>query len=408
MSFNINLYKYVTILGAIACSYAGYSQSGISLYHLNNSTFQGSNFNPAYMPEGKVFFGIPVLSGITIDYNSPVNYEDAITINEAGNKEYNIDKFAADAKKRNYISLEGEISTLYLGWRKNRTSAFSFFIRERFGARGFYSDNAVNLAWHGNEGLLGDNIDLSKTAIDVRYYREYGIGIWKSIPNKALNIGVRFKFLNGMISAVTDAGMDGGVYFNQDNAQMSFNLNNVALNTSGFNLFDSNSLISHLISNGNIGFGIDLGAHWKINKQLSAAVSVNDLGFIKWKIDTENQILQDTTFRFVGLQDLGDIDKFEDKWVDALKEGFQDTTLNNAYTTGLNTSAYGSLLYQLTPNDLISGTISTHVVKGNFRTLYAVGYTRKVGSLLDVSANVSRIPQQGIDVGSRSSRDTLS
>ena len=56
-------------------------------------------------------------------------------------------------------------------------------------------------------------------------------------------------------------------------------------------------------------------------------------------------------------------------------------------------------MYQLDDKSHLSGTIATHIVKGNFRTIYSVGYTRKVGRALDVAGNVSRIPQQGIDLG---------
>lgn len=373
-------------------------QSGISLYHLGNSTFQGNHFNPAFMPEGKVFVGLPVLSGIMLDYNGRVNYRDAITTNQDGEKQYDIDKFVADAKKRNYISLEAEISTLYVGWRKSKSLGFSFFVRERIGARGFYSDQLVNTAWHGNS--LGSKVDLKGTALDLRYYREYGFGIWKSIPKRGINIGVRAKLLNGMVSAVTNNKLKGSVGFEEDNSQANFNLTNAVINTSGLTVLedDSLSLSSHLISNSNLGAGIDIGAHWKINRYLSAAVSVNDLGFIRWKVDPKNYQLADTTFRFEGI-DITDIGNFKDAYLDSLKNRLQDTTLHQAYTTGLNTTSYASLMYQLSPNDRITGSIAAHVVQGNFRMIYSAAYTRRFGKGLDISANVSRIPQQGVDVG---------
>ncbi|UXX80694.1 DUF5723 family protein [Reichenbachiella carrageenanivorans] len=374
------------------------AQSGISLYHLTNSTYQGNNFNPAFFPEGKTFVGIPVLSGVMVDFNSPTNYNDAITTNENGERKWDIDRFVDNSKKRNYVSAEAEISTFYVGWKKSATQGFSVFIRERIGARGFYSDDLVNTAWKGNTPLIGDRLDLKGTALDVRYYREYGFGIWKSLPGKGVNIGVRVKFLNGMMSAVTDSKFDGSIGFEEDNYQANFNLKNSAIYTSGFNIMDSNDLTTHMISNGNLGAGIDLGVHWKITKELSAAVSVNDLGFIRWKVDTENYHLADTTFRFEGI-DLADVGDFGDAYIDSLKYRIQDTTLYEAYTTGLNTSSYASLMYQLTPYDRFTGTIAAHVVQGHFRMIYSAAYTRKVGRALDFSVNVSRIPQQGIDVG---------
>lgn len=400
MSFNLRTVVLSALLAGLLNLNQASAQSGISLYHLTNSTYQGNNFNPAFFPEGKTFIGLPVISGIMVDFNSRVNYEDAITTNENGDREWDIDKFVNNAKKRNYVSLEAEVSTLHIGWRKSPTQGFSIFIRERIGARGFYGGNLVNTAWYGNTAIVGDEIDLSRTALDVRYYREYGFGIWKSIPNRGINIGVRFKFLNGMISAVTDNKFEGSIGFEPDTYQANFDLNGATVNTSGLNLLDGNSgdLTSHLISNGNLGAGIDIGAHWKINRELSAAVSVNDLGFIRWKVDPENYVLNDTTFRFEGIS-LADVGNFEDAYLDSLKNRLQDTTLYQAYTTGLNTTSYASLMYQLTPNDRFTGSIAAHVVRNHFRMIYSVAYTRKVGRVLDVSANISRIPQQSIDLG---------
>ena len=374
------------------------AQSGISLYHLTNSTFQGNHFNPAFFPEGSSFVGIPVLSGIAIDFNSRLNYDKAVTINENGNSEWDIDRFVNDAQKKNYLSLEAELSTFHFAWRKSKSKAFSVFVRERMGARVFYGGNLVRTAWYGNNTLVGDEIDLSRTAIDVRYYREYGFGIWRSIPNRGINIGVRVKLLNGMINIVTDNKFDGSIGFESGSYIANFDLTGASINTSGLNVFDSNQLSSHLISNGNLGAGVDIGAHWKITDEISAAVSVNDLGFIRWKVDPENNVMADTTFRFTGI-DLADVGSFSDAYLDSLRNRLQDTTLNNAYTTGLNTTSYGSLMYQLTPNDRFTGSIAAHIVRGNFRMIYSAAYTRKFGRVLDVSANVSRIPQQGIDVG---------
>lgn len=378
------------------------AQAGISLYHLNNATFQGNNFNAAFMPEGKFFLGIPVLSGISLDVNSPVSYNQAVTTNELGQREWNIDEFVNSSKNRNFISGTAELSTLYFGFRPKSTTAFSFFIRERVSAKGFYSDDVAKFAWQGNAQFIQQNVDLNNTLIDSRYYREYGIGLWKSIPNKGINIGVRVKFLNGMFSMITDKNFDGNIGVGRD-FEHQFNVNKARVNSSGIELLNSDQtnssdLTSHLISNGNIGFGIDFGAHWKINEQLSAAVSVNDLGYINWKELPENRFLRDTTFLFEGV-DLREVDDFSEAIKDSLFNRFEDSTSFQTYKSGLNTSSYGSLLFQLTPDDLITGTIGANIVQDQWQMTFAAGYTRKVADILKVSGNVIHTPQHGFDVG---------
>lgn len=376
-------------------------QSGMALYHLNNSTFQGNNFNPAFIPEGKFFLGIPGLSGVAVDFNSRIDYSTGVLKKTDGSKEFNFSKIASDAKNKNYLGLEAEISTFYMGYKPNRTTAFSFFVRERVGARLFYGGDLVDMLWNGNENYLGKSVDLSPMALDLRYYREYGVGIWKSIPNMGLNVGLRVKYLNGMFNAVTDNGFDGNIDFDEGTGKMNFAFENAIINASGLNLLDSSEfdLASHLIANKNRGFGIDIGAHWRITDELSAAFAVNDLGYIKWKVDPKNYAISDTSYFFDGIGDLTEIDNLSDAFTDSLKNVFDTSDTEKEYTTSLNSSMFGSLMYQLTPNDLVTASIASHAVRGRFRTLYALGYTRKFGRILDLSANVIRTPQQGVDLG---------
>ncbi len=278
-------------------------QSGISLYHLNNNTLQGSHFNPAFMPNGKFTMNI---AGVGLDVNSRYSYNESIIPYQNAPDSVNYDGIVNASKAKNYIGAEADISTLYLGLRTSGTTGFSLFVRERASVRVFLPGDVLTFGIKGNKSFVGKELDLGAMAVDARYYREYGFGIWKSIPNKGINIGIRFKYLNGMASVISDPKFDASVIVGEEG--INFDLNQATVNTSGMSYFpdsDSSSkyLPSHLISNTNRGFGIDLGAHWKINEYLSGALAVNDLGFINWKADTKNYVLNDTKFNFEGIQD---------------------------------------------------------------------------------------------------------
>ncbi|MGL1887560.1 MAG: DUF5723 family protein [Reichenbachiella sp.] len=374
-----------------------FAQSGISLYHLNNATFQGNNFNASFIPNGKVFLGLPMISGIGLDVNTRASYNDLTTTDETGQTILDYKGIAATSKEKNYIGLEAELSTFYIGFKPKSTTAITLFIRERVAARGYYTEDVMNLAAYGDKRYVGEDINLTGTAIDARYYREYGIGFWKDMPEQKFQYGVRLKFLNGMASVITDNELSGTVGIGTD-YDHSFDIEKGVVNTSGLNVINSDELTSHLISNGNLGAGIDIGANWAINEYVSAAISVNDLGFIHWKVDPENYALQDTTFSFVGV-DLTNIDDFEKAFEDSLTNRFVDTTYVKSYTSGLNTTAYGSVTYNLSSSDKVTATIGTSVVSGNFRMQYALGYTKKLGDIFSISANAIRTPQQGFDLG---------
>lgn len=373
----------------------------MSLYHLGNTTFQGNHMNPSFVPNGKFYLGLPVLSGVMLDINSPYSYNDATTVNELGVREWDISGMVAKASEKNYFSLESEISTFYIGFKTNSTTGLSLFVRERIAARGFFSQEVLDFAWNGNRDYVGTYLDMSTMAADARYYREYGLGFWKDIPKQKLQLGVRVKFLNGMLSAISDQDFSGNIRIDDDNYNHTITTQNANLNTVGINLLEngSNSEIqSHLTGNGNIGFGIDLGMNWQVNEYFSTAISINDLGYINWKDDAKNYMLSDTTFTFTGL-DLKDIDNIEDAIKDSLLNRFEDSITYKSYTSGLNTSAYISGTYHLTKQDRFTATLSPHIVQGNWRMLYALGYTRQFGNFFSVSANAIRKPQQGIDFG---------
>jgi hypothetical protein len=391
---------FVTFLVVILAHVFGFAQSGMSLYHLQNSTIQGNHFNPSFIPEGKLFFGIPVLSGIAFDYNSRVSYNDLI-IKENGTKTWNTENFTSLLKNRNYVSIEAEISTFFLGVRANETTAYSLFINDKMGARLFGPKDVIELALDGNSSFIGRELDLAKVAADARYYREIGLGYWKDFPDKKFTIGARLKYLIGFFNASSSNNFDGKMAISEDNFNTNFYFSNATFNTSGVDLFSdgsSSTISAHMIGNSNTGFGLDLGANWRINKQLSAAIAINDLGFINWKVDPKNYSVQDTTFDYRGIN-LRDIDNFQQTLEDSISNKFQSQETTNSYKTSLNSRIYASMTFEIDDKSKVTGSIANHGVLGRLRMLYAVGYTRKFGKIFTVSGNLIKSPQHGVDLG---------
>lgn len=399
--FDLKIYLSISILiiFILLKSQSIFGQSGMSLYHLQGAVFQVSHYNPAFMPEGKVFLGLPVISGIGINYNNRLSYNDVITKSKTGiGNDLNFKKMiSALNRNRNYLSLEADISTFYLGIRPNVNMAISFFVRERIGVRLFIPKEFFDFVWNGNAALIGKKVDISDLETDNRYYREIGIGYWRNLPNKKLSLGVHFKLLIGFFNASTHRKFKGTVTTLEDNYQIRFDFSDATLNTSGKDLLNGNDIATHLINNVNKGLGIDLGAKWKFNPDLSFALAVNDLGYINWKKNSVNYTITDTTFNYggVNLKNVSDIEK---KLKDSLVEKFNNEERNKFYKTLLNTRIYGSVMYNLTERDIFTATIANHGVLGRLRMLYGVGYTRK-NKILIVSVNAIKHPQSIINLG---------
>ncbi|PIB36722.1 hypothetical protein BFP72_15600 [Reichenbachiella sp. 5M10] len=356
--------------------------------------------NASYVPEAKVFFGLPLMSGLAVDVNSRVSYNDMVTMDEDGNKVYDFDNFVNQSQEHNYLGVVAEISTFYLGIKPNNNTAISIFVRERISTKSFYSHDLVDFAWNGNESYIGKTLDLTNTLTDSRYYREYGLGLWKKFPKQKLEVGIRGKFLNGMVSAISDTQFSGSVTIDDD-YQHQLQIKNTAVNTSGLNILEDGSneeIQEYFTYNDNLGFGIDLGANWRINDKFSTSVAINDLGFINWKADPRNYIVADTTINF-GDFSFKDADNIEDIISDSLLNKLDDSVTYKSYRSGLNTSVYASGMYHLSPKDKVTATVSSRIVQGSWRMLYAVGYTRQLGNIFSVSGNIIKKPQQGIDLG---------
>ena len=72
---------YIVSLLSI-CLFAGLKSSGqtsLSFYHLGDATYQNSNLNPAYIPDGRWFIGLPVLSGVHVHANNKFSYNQLIS-----------------------------------------------------------------------------------------------------------------------------------------------------------------------------------------------------------------------------------------------------------------------------------------------------------------------------------------
>ena len=393
-----------SILSGVLCLItiiSAQSQSGISLYHMQGATFQGSHFNPSFIPDGKVFIGLPGISGIAFNYNNRWHYDHAITVNEMGQNELNPESIVSAARKRNMINFEADISTFYLGFR-GKHAGVTFFVNERIGFTTFLPGELLELVWRGNEAVLGNQVDIGGIRADTKYYREMGIGFWRNLPNKKASVGIRFKYINGLFSGATDKGFEAKVLTQEDNFQLAFNTSNAVVNTSGMTLIEdgvSEDIQSHILSmSQNKGFGLDIGANWEVNEYLKAAIAINDLGFINWTVDPRNFSVQDTSFSYGGLE-LTDVDDLEKSLEDSLTERFNSEETTNSYKTSLNTRTYASLIFQPTERDKFISTIANHGVAGKLRMLYGLGYTRKVGRNFNFSVNVLKRSQQGVNLG---------
>ena len=373
-----------------------HAQSGASIYHLQNETYQGSFFNPAFHPNEKFILGIPVLSGMTVGANAPFTFNEVTVENERGNLEVSEQMLADQLEDKTFVSWESDFTLLYLGWKPRKKIGVSFSARQRAFGTAYIDRDIGRLAILGNSEFENRTIILERTLVDVRYLREYGLAFAGTATDYNIDIGMRVKMIHGIANIVSDPDADATIFVG-DGFEQSARISSIILRTSGLESMDVPR--NHYSPNKNFGLGIDMGVNWRVQPQWSLAIAVNDFGFISWKADNKIYQANDVDVEVDGAEDVIGNGSINSILVDSIQHVLEADTTTDRYRTALNTNVYASSTYHITSKDMATLSLATYFVQNQSRVMFSLGYTRKVGNFLAVSANATRVPQDGFDLG---------
>ena len=387
----------ITILFIVlAASLKG--QTSMSFYHLGNATFQNSSLNPAWVPEGRLFVGLPVLSGVHLHANNKLSYNELFT-KENNNILLDIDKGLENLQAQNLTSFHLNVNLFHLGFKFPAGATISFFANERVEMDVLYSRKFIDFAWNGNDNFLDDKIRLGRLGANATHFREFGVGYAYSVTGQ-LDFGIRAKYLIGFLNVSTPGNAKANLTTSGEFFQLAGELKNAQLRTSGIDIYDGSEgdIGSHLISNGNTGFAVDIGGEYKLSRYYSIAGSLLDLGWITWKENVVNQTLNDTTFTYSGvdIDNLGDIQQTLE---DSLINRFDVNETNESYRAWLPIKAYGSWIYHYDSQTDLYASLGIRYIQGEFKMLYGGGATREFGKIITLSGSVLKMPQQFFNIG---------
>lgn len=390
--------KVSTTILAFFFLYLAHGQTSLSFYHLGNATYQNSSLNPAWIPEGKVFIGLPGLSGIHLHVNNKLSYNDLFT-KENNQVILDIDKGLTNLQAQNLISLQTNVSLLHIGYKFNNGATLSLFANERVEADVLIPKELVDYLWNGNDNFLDQKIRVGQVGVQASHFREIGIGYAYSV-NGQFDFGLRAKYLMGFLDVSTPANATANLTTSGEYFQLDGELKNASLRTSGIDIYDGSEgdLGTHLTGNGNTGFAIDLGGEYKLNRYYSIAGSILDLGWINWKENITNYTLNDTTFTYSGvnLDGVGDI---RETLEDSLFSKFETNETTETYRNWLPVRAFGSWIYHYNRSTDLYATAGTRLIQGQFKMLYGGGITRRFGRVFTGSLSATKLPQQFFNVG---------
>jgi hypothetical protein len=395
--------KYIlaALLAAIAVDSA--AQNSQVLYYMNLP--QNHLLNPALKPTNSVYIGLPVVSGVNQNVNNNLfNFSDVFingvvpdSVVTIFHPDYDPAEFVKKIKNINSFETEALVQLFGLGFSAGKDLYFSFDINDRVEENIALPGDILRLGFEGNEQFAGSKIDLSSLRANAMYYREASLGFSKNFTSN-LRIGMRAKVLFGIASAAID-NKSLWLTVNDDythifNADLDANFSApVTFYLSGQNTIDSvgfdetrfegaKNIINYLLETQNLGFGIDIGAEYRITDKLKVSAAVTDLGYIKWKKDISN-LKAKSEFVFSGIDMLDvyngtmTLDSLGEELLDSLKNSFYLSETKSAFTTYLPFGVTFGGSYSLTKNFSV-GLLS---------------YTKFIGSqireALTVSANLN-------------------
>jgi len=333
---------------------------------------------------------------VHIHANNKFSYNDAIR-REGDNNVLSIGRIISDLQTNNMLSTHANISLFHLGYTLKQGPTISLFANERIESDFLYPRQFMEFVWKGNGSTLGDVVELGSTGVNVSHFREIGVGVAHRVSNQ-LRVGARVKMYQGFLNISTPRNMVVDLEVNPQTYAWKMETQNAMLRSSGTNIYGGDGdMGKHLTSPGNSGFGLDLGFEYDVNKYLSFAASLVDVGFISWKTDVENSQFNDTTFNYAGVN-IKNIENLQQTLQDSLFDKFSTNKNSDPYKTWVPTKAYGSMIWKYTDNTHFLGTVGARYIHGQMKMLYGGGIRQYFGPVT-ASVNAMKLPQQFFNVG---------
>ena len=359
-----------------------FAQYDLTMYNMQ-SIPQSMYGNPAFIPKTKVNIGLPVISSVYLNLsNNGFVFADLVKNGTDGSPYFDttfVDKLGSN----NYLSTTFNTDILSFGFRVKK-NYFSFNATEKINFRFRYPKDFFNLLLKGNGAFLGQDLDLG-FALDANHYREYGLGMAREINDK-LVVGGKLKYLYGMESVNTEKS---NITLRTDENSYDITAkSDFRINTSFDTTF--NSITEYALKKKNKGFGIDLGANYKLNNKFSFSASVIDLGFIKWASNVKNYYTDNSSFTFEGIPyDANDTSDYTQKLMDSLQNAFTPKESAKSYTTYLTSQVFLGARYHINEKNFASVLLRGEFYKKSLSPSLTIAYNTQVQRWLYASASYS-------------------
>lgn len=254
-----------------------------SLYFLDNSPLRHT-YNPSFQPVSNFYFGIPALSNIKFGFES-----DLPTYKNAGFDlghvfDMETDKTRLLSALRPYSSFNSNLhlTLLDVGFRYN-SNYWTFTITEKAEFNSLLPKSVFDILLNGFELVDGFSADMTGLDFKFNTYTETALGYSRAVNDK-FGFGTKLKLLYGN-NYFSVLAKQTNIDVNSENVSALADVSVVKSSAYGLNnqfgLVDPASFFDYLKPQG-LGGAIDLGVNYKPVKFIELALSVSDLGMMRW------------------------------------------------------------------------------------------------------------------------------
>ncbi len=264
---------------------------------------QSNQLNPALFKLCRIYVELPVISSVKVNIrNTGFGYHDVIqrgTGSQSDTYLVNVSSLDKILKRSNFSQIETDIDLL----------GFGFGYKDWYFTFGISSHSDLLLSYPHDIVLLRDSglpvsaggatpVMLNHLGAEITLWNSIGVSAAKEIRD-GLKVGLRVKYLQGMANAVSrtakiqldQSGAPDGLRTLMDyriNASFPVNFRYTSHGLINGLSFDNplNNVAGDYIFNGNRGAAIDAGFVYDPDEITELSGSITDLGFIRWKKNT--------------------------------------------------------------------------------------------------------------------------
>lgn len=311
MKFNLKYTVALCLLGSTLSSTNTFAQT--------NATLMGSRVdpirmaqNPAYISEERVVIGLG-LSSLSTQVQSSASLSQLLTKTSETKSKIYLDEALRLLGDRPTTS-EIDLNLFLLGIR-SRAGFFSLGATLHTESEGGADKKLMDFLASGNGVYRGTQVTTKGLLATAQSYLDVSLGYAtdRLLSSRRLSIGGRFKVLMGQANGRTSHGslnfftaQDGHELMIEGFQQLQLQGPRIRYSYDAMGLLDTLGVSiddSQRFTTSNIGFGLDLGASYKLDDKLTFGLSLRNLGYIRW---TKGHLLTldrrgDKALRFRGV-----------------------------------------------------------------------------------------------------------